>query len=141
MQKVTNVINHTGVVEAVANNSCQVRILQHSACSGCAAHRLCNSSESKEKLITVSLDDTDVQVGETVIIQGTVVQGLHAVYICYLLPLLLMVASLFAGVRLSGELAGIVLSLTILAFYYTILYLFRNKIGKHFSFTLQKKEN
>lgn len=141
MRKVTDVIKHTGVVERISGNNCYVRILQHSGCSGCSAQGLCNSSESKEKIISVLLDRIDVQVGETVNVEGTVVLGLRVVYICYLLPLVLMVISLFVGVSLGGDLTGIVSSLTVLAVYYVILYLFRNSIGQHFGFTIHKIEN
>ena len=141
MQKVTDVIKHTGVVEAINGNNCNVRILQHSACSGCSAKRLCNSSESKEKIVTVFLNGVDVCVGETVNIEGTVVQGLRAVYICYLLPLVLMITFAFIGVSLGGDFAGILFSLGILAVYYLVLYLFRNRIGEHFGFTIHKIEN
>ena len=141
MQKVTDVIKHTGVVEAINGNNCYVRILQHSACSGCSAQRLCNSSESKEKIITVLLHGEDVQVGETVNIEGTVVQGLRAVYICYMIPLVLLIVSVYLGVRLSGDMLGVFLSLGVLAIYYIVLYLFRNSIGQHFAFTLHKISN
>ena len=141
MQKVTDVIKHTGVVEAINGNNCYVRILQHSACSGCSAQRLCNSSESKEKIITVLLHGEDVQVGETVNIEGTVVQGLRAVYICYMIPLVLLIVSVYLGVRLSGDMLGVFLSLGVLAIYYIVLYLFKNSIGQHFAFTLHKISN
>ena len=141
MQKVTDVIKHTGVVEAINGNNCYVRILQHSACSGCSAQRLCNSSESKEKIITVLLNGEDVQVGETVNIEGTVVQGLRAVYICYMIPLVLLIVSVYLGVRLSGDMLGVFLSLGVLAIYYIVLYLFRNSIGQHFAFTIHKISN
>lgn len=141
MQKVTDVIKHTGVVEAINGNNCYVRILQHSACSGCSAQRLCNSSESKEKIITVLLNGEDVQVGETVNIEGTVVQGLRAVYICYMIPLVLLIVSVYLGVRLGGDMLGVILSLGVLAIYYVVLYLFRNSIGEHFAFTLHKISN
>lgn len=141
MRKVTDVVKHTGVVEAINGNNCYVRILQHSACSGCSAKRLCNSSESKEKIITVLLNDEDVQVGETVNIEGTVVQGLRAVYICYMIPLVLLIASLFLGVRIGGEMLGVILSLGVLAVYFIVLYLFRNRIGEHFGFALRKISN
>lgn len=142
MRKVTDVIKHTGVVESVSGSTCHVRILQHSACSGCSAQRLCNSSESKEKVITVLLNGTDVKAGETVDVEGTVVQGLRAVYICYLLPLVLMIASLFIGVKVFGsDMAGILLSMTLLVIYFLALYLLRAYIGRHFSFTLHKREN
>lgn len=141
MRKVTDVIKHTGMVESIDGNNCYVRILQHSACSGCSAQRLCNSSESKEKVIAVLLNGVDVQVGETVNIEGTVVQGLRAVYICYLIPLLLTVASVYLGVHYWNDMAGVLLSLSVLAVYYVTLYLFRNTIGQHFGFTIHKIEN
>lgn len=141
MQKVTDVIKHIGVVESIDGNNCYVRILQHSACSGCSAQRLCNSNESKEKVIAVLLNGVDVKVGETVDIEGTVVQGLRAVYICYLVPLLLVVASVYFGVRFWNDMVGVFLSLSVLAVYYVILYLFRNSIGQHFGFTIHKIEN
>lgn len=139
MRNVTDVIKHTGVVESISGNCCCVRILQHSSCAGCSAQRLCNSSESKEKIVRVMLNGTEVQVGETVSIEGTVVQGLRAVYICYLVPLVLLIAFLFFGVKMTGkDSVGIALSMGVLVLYYVILYLFRNSIGKHFSFSLQK---
>ena len=137
MQKVTDVIKHTGVVEAINGNNCYVRILQHSACSGCSAQRLCNSSESKEKIITVLLNGEDVQVGETVNIEGTVVQGLRAVYICYMIPLVLLIVSVYLGVRLSGDMLGVFLSLGVLAIYYIVLYLRRNKLKNQFEYTIE----
>lgn len=141
MRKVTDVVKHTGVVEAINGNNCFVRILQHSACSGCSAQQLCNSSESKEKIITVLLNGEDIKVGETVNVEGTVVQGLRAVYICYMIPLVLLVASVFLGVRLGGDMLGVLLSLSVLAVYFFVLYLFRDSIGKHFGFTLHKISN
>ena len=109
------------------------------ACSGCAAHKLCNSSESKEKIVEALNVDNEIRVGDTVDVEGTVSQGLRAVYLCYLIPLVLMILFLFLGYHLGGELTGIVFSLFILTVYYFVLYLCRNKIGKHFCFTVHKK--
>lgn len=138
IRKVTDVVKHSGVVEKIDGSICYVRILQHSACSGCAAHKLCNSSESKEKIVEASCRGLELQVGDSVNVEGTVVQGLRAVYICYLIPLVLMVMLLFAGVRLGGEMTGILLSFLFLAVYYFALYLFRDSIGRHFGFTVNK---
>ena len=141
MPKVTEVIRHEGVVEKICGNMCYVRILQNSACSGCSVQRLCNSRESKEKIISSPLKGIELEVGEIVNVEGSVVQGLRAVYICYLIPLFLMMISLFAGVKLWGDLVGVLLSLTALAAYYCVLFMFRNHIGKHFCFTIKKNNN
>ena len=132
---------HTGVVEAINGNNCYVRILQNSACSGCSAQHLCNSSESKEKTLTVLLNGEDIKVGETVNIEGTVVQGLRAVYICYVIPSVLLIASVYLGVKFGGDMLGVFLSLGVLTVYFVVLYLFRNRIGEHFGFTLHKISN
>lgn len=138
IREITAIIHHRGVVEKIDGPKCYVRILQHSACSGCAAHKLCNSSESKEKIVEALNVDNEIRVGDTVDVEGTVSQGLRAVYLCYLIPLVLMILFLFLGYHLGGELTGIVFSLFILTVYYFVLYLCRNKIGKHFCFTVHK---
>jgi sigma-E factor negative regulatory protein RseC len=139
IREITAIIHHRGVVEKIDGPKCYVRILQHSACSGCAAHKLCNSSESKEKIVEALNVGNEIRVGDTVDVEGTVSQGLRAVYLCYLIPLVLMILFLFLGYHLGGELTGIVFSLFILTVYYFVLYLCRNKIGKHFCFTVHKK--
>lgn len=138
VRKITDVVKHSGVVERIDGSVCFVRILQHSACSGCAAHKLCNSSESKEKIVEASFHGMELQVGDTVNVEGTVVQGLRAVYLCYLIPLFFMVLILFVGFHVGGDMMGISFSLSFLALYYFVLYLCRNSIGRHFGFTVSK---
>lgn len=138
IREIKEIIHHRGVVEKIDGHKCYVRILQHSACSGCAAHKLCNSSESKEKIVEALNVDNEIRVGDTVDIEGTVSQGLRAVYICYLVPLVFMILFLFLGYHLGGELTGISFSLIILTIYYFVIYLYRNKIGQHFCFTVRK---
>jgi len=138
IREVTESIHHSGVVEQIDGTKCYVRILQHSACSDCAAHKLCNSSESKEKIVEALFMDDGIKVGDAVDVEGTVSQGLHAVYICYLIPLVLMIFFLFLGYYLGGDLVGIAFILLFLVFYYSMLYLYRNRIGKHFGFSVHK---
>lgn len=138
IRDITEIIHHRGVVERIDGEKCYVRILQHSACAGCAAHKLCNSSESKEKIIEVLQKKDMLQVGDVVDVEGTVTQGLRAVYICYLIPLLILILFLFIGERMGGDLVGIALSLLFLAIYYMSLYLNRSRIGQHFVFSVRK---
>lgn len=135
---VTEIIHHRGVVERIDGDKCYVRILQHTACAGCVAHKLCNSSESKEKIVEALLIENGLKIGDAVDVEGTVSQGLHAVYICYLIPLVLMVIFLFLGTRIGGDLMGVTFSMLFLAIYYFVLYIYRNNIGKHFGFTVHK---
>lgn len=138
IRDVTEIIHHKGVVERIDGDKCYVRILQHSACADCAAHKLCNSCESKEKIIEVLQERCELQAGDAVIVEGTVTQGLRAVYICYLLPLLVMILFLLIGEWVGGDFVGIAFSLLFLAFYYMILYLNKRRIGQHFVFSVSK---
>lgn len=129
-------IRHEGVVEGIGTNSCTVRILQASACSSCSARQLCRSSESKEKLIEVRGHFPTLQVGDSVVLTGSVRQGLRASVLAYLVPLVLMVAALFICSRLYGEGIGALAALLVLALYYCMLYLLRDKLGKEFAFEI-----
>ena len=44
-------ITHRGTVKSVDGKHISVEIAQASACSACVAKKLCNSSESKDKLV------------------------------------------------------------------------------------------
>lgn len=129
-------IKHDGIVESIGTGKVTVRILQASACSSCSARQLCRSSESKEKLIEVRGNYPTLHVGDSVTLQGSVRQGLRASLLAYIVPLILMVAALFYGTHLNGEAAGALAALLVLAIYYGVLYLLRDKIGKRFEFSI-----
>lgn len=129
-------IRHEGIVESVGTESCSVRILQASACSSCSARQLCRSSESKEKIIEVRGHYPTLHVGDTVVLSGSVHQGLRASVLAYVVPLILMLVALFLGTRLYGEGIGALAALLVLAPYYGVLYMLRDKLGRKFEFSL-----
>lgn len=129
-------IKHEGIVESVGTESCKIRILQASACSSCSARQLCRSSENKEKIIDVRGYYPTLHVGDSVTLSGSVHQGLRASVLAYIVPLVLMVAVIFIGTRLGGEGIGALAALLVLALYYGVLYLLRDRIGKRFEFSL-----
>lgn len=133
-------IKHEGIVEDIGADHCTVRILQAAACSSCSARQLCRSSESKEKVIEVKGNYSTLNVGDTVTLVGSVRQGLRASLLAYVVPLILMLASLFVGAHIGGEAIGALSALAVLAVYYTLLYLLRNKIGKHFYFKIETNQ-
>ena len=130
-------IRHEGIVEHIGVGACQVRILQASACSSCSARQLCRSSESKDKLIELRGHYPTLHVGDTVTLSGSVRQGLRASVLAYVVPLVLMLAALFAGAQFGGEGMGALAALLVLALYYGILYLLRDKLGKQFAFKIE----
>ena len=130
-------IRHEGIVESIGAKSCLVRILQTSACSSCSARQLCRSSESKEKVIEVKGHYPTLQVGDNVTLIGSVRQGLRASVLAYVIPLIIMLVALYVGTRLGGDGIGALAALLFLAIYYGILFLFRDKLDKQFSFKIE----
>ncbi|MBQ5937558.1 MAG: SoxR reducing system RseC family protein [Bacteroidaceae bacterium] len=130
-------IRHEGIVESIGAKSCLVRILQASACSSCSARQLCRSSESKEKVIEVKGHYPTLQVGDNVTLIGSVRQGLRASVLAYVIPLIIMLVALYVGTRLGGDGIGALAALLFLAIYYGILFLFRDKLDKQFSFKIE----
>lgn len=140
-----DIIRHTGTVESIEGSHIRVRIVQTSACASCAAHQYCNSSESKEKIVDV----TDRQaaatcrVGQQVEVVGSTSMGMKAVFLAFGAPFLVLVAVLYAAIRLTGgdEVVSALASLASLATYYLILYMYREKLRKKFTFKLKTNLN
>lgn len=132
-------IRHAGVVCAVSDGKVSVRILQSSACEMCKAASYCHASESKEKVVDVATSlASSYQVGDSVVVSMEPGQGYRAGFYAYLLPLVLVVLTLFVSLAAVGsEGLAACLSLAVLLPYYAILYLCRKRMGRHFQFTLE----
>ena len=78
------IISHDGVVQSVEGECVCVRILQSSACAGCAAKQMCSSAEAKEKLVEVRVPDASrYRVGQEVVLVGRLADGRRAAIISY----------------------------------------------------------
>lgn len=132
-------IQHRGIVKNIENNTVFVCIEQQSACSACHARSACLASDKAEKIIEATGDGRLFEPGEEVVVSVQSSMGMQAVVLAFVLPFFLVVAVVFAGIKLTGD-EGIG-GLTGLAFlfpYYILIYLLRNKINKRFSFTVSK---
>lgn len=134
-------IDHNGVVESIEGNHIKVRILQASACSACQAKALCASSDTKEKIIDVWDDNADqYHVGESVMACGSLSMGRNAVYLAFLIPLVLMILWMVLSLKAFhlSELTAILGVGIILAIYYLLLSALKDKLSKTFSFWIEK---
>ena len=138
-------IAHQGVIESVEGCHVKVNILQVAACSGCKARSLCASSESKEKIIDVYEDDATMKykIGEQVKVCGALSMGKQAVRLAFGIPVVLIVAwMLVAMVWLKlGELMSVGMLAVLLAAYFYILYLNKDRMAKRFAFWIEKQSN
>ncbi len=131
-------IKHQGVVSSVENHCVNVRIVQSSACGECQVAAHCHAAESKEKMIRVEVGNPSLyHVGDKVTVATATSMGLRASLYAYLLPLLLMVATLVIVERATGKEALAALSaIGVLIPYYIGLYLMRDRMGKQLRFEI-----
>ena len=133
-----NKIRHSGIIDSIGERSVKVRILQTSACAACKVAAHCNASESKEKLIDVASDGKGLHVGDAVTVCASRTVISHAMLLAFGLPLALMVVTLVTLLFLTGdEATSGLLSLLVLAPYYLIIWLLRNRIDRRISFTIE----
>ncbi|MCD7935582.1 MAG: SoxR reducing system RseC family protein [Tannerellaceae bacterium] len=134
-----NEINHTGIIERIEGDSIFVRIVQQSACAGCHAKGMCSAADKKEKIIEVTDHSGTFNVNEHVEVCGKTSLGLQAVFLAFVIPLILIVAALVTGhVMQWDEGINALTALLILLPYYCVLYLYREKLKNRFIFTLKK---
>lgn len=133
-------IEHRGIVENSDGNRVQVRIVQSSACNACEARRMCQSSESKEKIVDCRTDGKTFHPGDEVMVYGSTQMGRDAVIIAFVLPLILVVVWMFVGIIGVGlnELVAIAGMAAILIVYYTAVYIFRNRLSRKFEFRVEQ---
>ena len=130
-------IQHEGTVKKVENGSVIVSIKTGSACSGCHAESICNLAGQEERIIEVK-GNYGVAQGDRVIVLMKQSVGYKAVVLSYIIPFAIVIAGLIIFNYLSANeiLAGLG-SIFLLLPYFLILYLFRSKINRNFSFMLK----
>ncbi len=132
-------ITHPGIIERITENSVFVKILSMSACASCHAKGMCSIADVEEKVVEVKKDpNREYTVGEEITVVMKKSLGGRAVFLGYVLPFLLMIATLIAVLLITGEEGPAGLSaILVLIPYYWLLYVFRNRLKRTFSFTIE----
>jgi sigma-E factor negative regulatory protein RseC len=136
-----DLISHQGIVERIEDGIVSVKIVQHSACSGCKVKSMCSSAESKEKTVDVLTSKaSDYKVGEEVMVYAGLSMGRTAVIIAFVIPSIIMVLWLIVALQFlkMGELPAIASVLLLLGVYYVILGMNKKRINRHFMFYIAK---
>ena len=136
-----NEISHIGRVKEMTPESTVVEIVSSSACSACHAKGVCGVSEEKVKEIEVPTDPYATwKPGDEVRVMLKQTMGLKAVWISYVVPLLiLMILILTLSAVNVGEVYAGVVSIAAVAVYYLVIYLFRDRLARDFVFYLKEK--
>lgn len=132
-------IEHTGVIKAIDGSTARVLIDQRSACVECHARSACTASDKTEKVIEARIVDGQFAVGETVMIIGQKSIGVQAVIIAYVLPFVLIIATLFIANSFSdNELIVGTAGLAILIPYFIVVRSMRDRLQARFQFYVSK---
>ena len=136
------IIGHDGIVAEVTPSGYKVSIVPKSACASCHAKGLCSAADMTEKTIEVKTSDTGrFKVGDKVCVNLKESMGMKAVWLVYAIPAVILVTFLLYLQHLgASELATGLTVLGAITVYFFFLYLFRKKIGRHFSFEIAPSE-
>lgn len=136
-------ISHSGRIVEIDPQYTSVEIISESACSSCHAAALCGISEYTKKAIQVPTRGwDDYKVGDEVEVLLQASMGHKAVWLAYVLPLLVLVAALLLSLEAgASELLAGAVSVLAAALYYIILWLMRDRLRSEYVFTIRKNQN
>ena len=135
------VISHPGRIVEITPQYTTVSFTALPACGSCHAQGFCGASSSEEKTIQFPTVPGDWSVGQEVEVCLKRGMGFKAVWLCYAVPLLVLLAVLLglsaAGLRewVAG-LAAIGATLV----YYLLLRLFRDRLSNEYTFYIKEKK-
>lgn len=132
-------ISHEGIITGIKGDDIEIKILSKGSCGSCQIKGACNMAEQAEKVLRVPIPEgKHYDIGQRVNIVMSERQGNKAVFYAYFLPVVVLLASLFIliGIGLNDGISAL-LSMAVLGLYYLVLYLFRGKIKKKFSYDIE----
>ena len=132
-------ITHKGRIVAIDPDITTVEIVSETACASCHAKGLCNLGEEKVKQVLVRTSAWHPrQVGDEVEVVLKKAMGYKAVFIAYGMPLIVLFVTLMVLTQLGvGELWAGLGAIGAVILCYLVIFLFRNKISKEYSFYLK----
>ena len=118
-----------------------VEIIAQSACAACHARGMCGVADESQKIIMVPTDPyAGYKVGDEVFVMLKRSMGMKAVWISYVIPLLILMILILSlsSVTVHEVYAGLA-AIGGVALYYLVIYLFRDKLAKDFVFYIKEK--
>ena len=132
-------ITHRGRIVSITPEYTTVEIVSESACAACHAKGLCSLGDSKVKQVEVPTRGWDnYTVGQEVSVVLRATLGHKAVWLAYMVPLLVMVAALLGILSAGGsELAAGLGAIGAVAAYYAVIWLLRDRLRKEYVFNIK----
>ena len=133
-------IYHDGKIIEITPEFTSVEIISSSACSQCHAKGLCGFSEEESKVVMVPTSPyTERKVGDTVTLALKQTMGLKAVWISYVIPLIiLMILVLSLSSVIDNEVWTGLAAISGVALYYLVIWLLQDKLKNEFVFYIKE---
>ena len=130
---------HTGKVVSMTPTMTTVQIVSQSACSECHAAGLCGLSDFTEKAVEVPTSPSATYgVGDEVQVVLKASMGFKAVWIAYVLPLVVLLAVALGLIALGvPEVVSGLAGIGAVALYYLVIWLLRDRLRNEYVFTIQ----
>ncbi|MCQ2370225.1 MAG: SoxR reducing system RseC family protein [Paludibacteraceae bacterium] len=132
---------HSGTVTGKKGNVLSIDIIRQEACAHCNASSACRVLNGKHNCLEIECKNaSDFNIGDIVTVEISESTGHKAVFIAYVLPLILLVIALATAILCGvSEAVAALIALCVTIFYYLIIYFFRNKIkeSKRFEFRVK----
>ena len=134
-----NDIAHRGRIVSITSELTTVEIVSEPACSACHAKGLCSLGDATVKQVELPTRGWDnYSVGDEVQVVLRASMGHKAVWLCYVVPLLVMVAVLLATLAAGGaELLAGLLAIAAVGLWYLVLWLLRGRLRKDYIFNIK----
>lgn len=136
-------IEHEGIISEISDNFITVEIVNKSACAACHAKGVCIAGEEETRYVDVPYSISslveDFKVGDKVNLVLNQSLGVTAVFISYAVPLVIFILLLLilSNIGLNELMVGL-LSLAGVAVYYLFVFLFRDRLERIFTFSIEK---
>ena len=136
----SNEVRHDGIVQSIEGDIVKVSIISKAACISCQMNSSCSTSDLSEKIIEINRYDVNFNIGESVTVALAETSGLKALFIGYMLPFFILLASLIITMHFTqNELISGLVSLAILVPYYFTLFVLNDFLKRQFSFFIHKR--
>ena len=132
-------ISHRGRIISVTPEVTTVQIVSESACAACHAKGMCSLGDASLKEIELPTRGWDnYQVGDEVSVVLRASMGHKAVWLAYVIPLVVMVAALLGTLAAGGsELLAGGLAIGAVALWYGVVWLLRDRLRNEYIFNIK----
>jgi Positive regulator of sigma E activity len=132
-------ISHRGRIVSITPEVTTVEIVSESACAACHARGLCSLGDSTVKQVELPTRGWDnYSVGQEVEVLLRASMGHKAVWLAYVIPLLVMIAALLGTLSAGGtELLSGLVAIGAIALYYGLIWLLRGRLRNEYIFNIK----